>query len=81
MSGMVRNKSTLRRMGFRMVVPGPVLPRGYRIVVLTLSLVAVALFLLIALRILTGLAYYVGSLVAFALLFSCAVIQFRFRRV
>lgn len=63
-----------------MVVPGPVLPRGYRVVVLTLSLQAAAFFLLIAFRVLTGLASYVGSLVACALLFSIAVIQFRFRR-
>jgi hypothetical protein len=68
---------TWRNKGFSMAVPGLVLPRGYRIVVMTLGLGATVLVLLLAFRILAGLAYWVGSFAVLALFVSGTVIQLR----
>jgi hypothetical protein len=50
-----------------MAVNAYALPRRHQLVAVTLGLVATVLVLLLAFRILTGLAYWVGSSVAIAL--------------
>ena len=53
------------------------LPRRSQFVVIMLGSGAIVLSLLLAFRVLTGLAYLVGSYTAIALIASCVVIQFR----
>jgi hypothetical protein len=63
--------------GVSMAVNAYALPRRYQIVVVILGLAATVLALLLAFRILTGLAYWVGSCVAIALIVSGAALQLR----
>jgi hypothetical protein len=60
-----------------MAVDKLALPRRHQFVVITLGLVATVLGLLLAFRILTGLAYWVGSSVAIAFIVSGAALQLR----
>jgi len=53
------------------------LPRRSQVVVVTLYLIAAVLSLLLAFRVLAGLAYLVGSYVAIALIVFGAVLMFR----
>jgi len=53
------------------------LPRRHQLVAVILGLVATVLVLLLAFRILTGLAYWVGSSVAIALIVFVPALQLR----
>jgi len=53
------------------------LPRRHQLVLVILGLVATVLVLLLAFRILTGLAYWVGSFVAIALIVFTTALQLR----
>ena len=60
-----------------MAVNAYALPRRHQLVLVILGLVATVLVLLLAFRILTGLAYWVGSFVAIALIVFTTALQLR----
>ncbi len=60
-----------------MAVNAYALPRRHQLVVVILGLVATVLVLLLAFRILAGLAYWVGSSVAIALIVFGTALQLR----
>jgi len=63
--------------GVSMAVNAYALPRRHQLLAVILGLVATVLVLLLAFRVLTGLAFWVGSSVAIALIWFGAALQLR----